>query len=148
MCRVHNCTNNLTPQNLCSFIMEGAAESRENVIIDMLHQVTHLITFGMNVNEPICTSIDFFNVSFVNLTDMTILCPSITLKGGLITVKVSNLHGYTDLNEVLSFISITGQDSQAIFNTCVFNKNCFVLSNTSGGINVNNSTFQWYTHQT
>ena len=39
MCGIHNYTKNLFVQNLHSFIMKGAAESRENVIID--HQ------FGM-----------------------------------------------------------------------------------------------------
>ena len=125
MCGIHNCTKNLTLQNLHSFIMEGAAESRENVIISMVRQVAHPVTLGTDMNEPICTSIEFFNVSSVNLTTMTMICPSINLKGGLITVKNSNLYGHTDLNKVLSFLSITGQDSQAIINDCVLKHNCF-----------------------
>ena len=149
MCGVHNCTNNMTIQNLHSFVMKGESESRENVIINMLHRMTLPITFGMHVNKPICTSINFFNVSFVNLTAMTMLCPSISLKGGLITVKGSNFHGYTGLNDVLSFIFITGRNSQAILDDCVFQENCcFIMSNMSGGINVNNSTFQLYRHLT
>ena len=32
MCGVHNYTKDLTVQNLTSFVMKGAAESRENVI--------------------------------------------------------------------------------------------------------------------
>ena len=34
MCGVHNYTKNLTVQNLHYFVMKGAAESRENVVID------------------------------------------------------------------------------------------------------------------
>ena len=146
MCGIHNCTKNLTLQNLHSFTMEGAAESRENVIISMIRQVTHPVTLGTHMNEPICTSIDFFNVSSVDLTTMTMICPSISLKGGLIKVKNSNLYGHTDFNKVLSFLSITGQDSQAIFDDCVLKHNCFVINNMCAKINVNTGTFQSYRH--
>ena len=84
MCGIHNYTKDLAVRNLHSFIMQGAAESRENVIINMFHQETHPTAFVIYLNEPICTSIDFFNVSFVNLTAMTMVCPSISLRGGLI----------------------------------------------------------------
>ena len=60
MCGVHNYTKNLTVLNLHSFVMKGAAESRENVIID--HQ------FGIQIGKPKCTLIQLFNVSFVNIT--------------------------------------------------------------------------------
>ena len=79
MCGVHNYTKNLTVQNLHSFIMEGAAETRENVIINMHHQVTHP-AFEKSLSKPSCTSIAFFNVSFVKLTAITILCPSVSIK--------------------------------------------------------------------
>ena len=150
LCGIHNCTKDLTVQNLHSFIMQGAAESRENVIIDMHHQGTHPIAFEMYLNKPNCTSIDFFNVSLVNLTAMTMICPSISLKGGLMTLKNSNLYGHMGFNnsKVLSSFSVAGQDSQAIIDNCVFKENCFIVSNVSAGINVNNSTFQSYRHQT
>ena len=71
MCGVHNYTKNLFVQNLHSFVMKGAAESRENVIID--HQ------FGIQVGKPNCTVIQFFNISFVNITILTMRCPAIKL---------------------------------------------------------------------
>ena len=50
MCGVHNCTKDLTVQNLHSFVMKGAAESRENVIIilhKMVSQIAHFFSFSM-----------------------------------------------------------------------------------------------------
>ena len=95
MCGVHNYTKNLFVQNLHSFVMKGAAESRENVIID--HQ------FGMQVGKPNCTLIQFFNISFVNITTLTMKCPAIYLEESHITVKSSNLYGYPGISESLSF---------------------------------------------
>ena len=141
MCGVHNYAKNLTVQNLHSFVMKGAAESRENVIID--HQ------FDMEGGKPKCTLTQFFNVSFVNITTLTMRCPAIKLKESHITVKSSNLYGYPAINETLSFINITGRGSQALLDNCTFKENCFVLSysSESDGIIVSNSTFQSYRHQ-
>ena len=129
----------LTVQNLHSFIMKGAAESRENVIID--HQ------FGVLVGKPKCTLIQLFNVSFVNITALTMRCPAINLTKSHITVKSSNLYGYSGINETLSFINITGRDSQALLDNCIFKENCFVWSYSSDGIIVSNSIFQSYRHR-
>ena len=139
MCGVHNYTKDLTVQNLHSFIMKGAAESKENVIID--HQ------FGTQLGKPNCTIIQFFNIGFVNITTLTMICPSINLKDNLITVKSSNLYGYTGIKESLSFINITGSGSQALLDNCTFKENCFVSSNFSAGITIRNSTFQSYKHE-
>ena len=139
MCGVHNYTKNLTVQNLHSFVMKGAAESRENVIID--HQ------FGMQVGKPNCTVIQFFNVSFVNITTLTMRCPAIKIEESHITVKSSNLYGYPGINETLSGISITGRGSQALLDNCTFRENCFVRSYFSNGVIVSNSTFQSYRHR-
>ena len=136
MCGVHNYTKDLTVQNLHSFVMKGAAESRENVIID--HQF---------VGKPKCTVIQFFNVSFMNIITLTMRCPAIKLYKSHITVKSSNLHGYPGINEILSFISITGRRSHALLDNCTFRENCFVWSYSSDGIIVSNSTFQSYRHQ-
>ena len=136
MCGVHNYTKNLTVQNLHSFVMKGAAESRENVIID--HQF---------VGKPKCTIIRFFNVSFVNIITLTMRCPVIKLKESHITVKSSNLKGYPGINESLSFIYVAGRGSQALLDNCTFKENCFVRSNLSDGIIVSNSTFQSYRHR-
>ena len=115
---------------------EWSCESRGNVIID--HQF---------VGKPKCTVIRFFNVSFVNITTLTMRCPAINLTESHITVKSSNLYGYPDINERLSFINITGKCSQALLDNCTFKENCFVMSNRSNGIIVSNSTFQSYGHQ-
>ena len=76
MCGVHNYTKDLTVRNLHPFVIKGAAESRENVIID--HQ------FGA---KPNCTTVQFFNVSFVNITNVTMRCPAIKLM-----LKKATLH--------------------------------------------------------
>ena len=133
MCGVHNCTEDLTVQNLHSFVMKGAAESRENVIID--HQF---------VGKPKCTIIQFFNVSFMNIITLTMRCLAIKLHESHITVKSSNLYGYPGINETLSFISSTGRGSQGLLDNCTFKENCFVTSYFSDGINVSNSIFQSY----
>ena len=85
MCGFHNYTKDLTVQNLHSFVMKGAIESRENVVID--HQ------FVEQNGEPNCTLIQFFNVSSVNITNLTMRCPAMNLKESQITVKNSNLYG-------------------------------------------------------
>ena len=139
MCGVHNYTKDLIVQNLHSFVMEGAAKSKENVIIN--HQ------FGAQLGKLNCTTVQFFNISFVNITTLTMLCPSIDLKGGLITVKSSSLYGNTDTKESLSFISIRGRGSRALLDNCTFEENCAIVSNFSDGIVVSNSTFQFYIHQ-
>ena len=136
MCGVHNYTKNLVVQNLHSFVMKGAAESRENVIID--HQF---------VDKPKCTVIRFFNVSYVNITTLTMRCPAINLTESYITVKSSNIYGYPSINESLSFINIAGKGSQALLDNCTFKENCFVRNNRSDGIIVSNSIFQSYRHQ-
>ena len=136
MCGVHNYTKELVIQSLHSFIMKGAAESRENVIID--HQF---------VDKPKCRVIQFFDVSYVNITTLTMRCPAIKLKKSHITVKSSNLYGYPSINETLSFISITGRRSHALLDNCTFKENCFIRSDFSDGIIVSNSTFQSYRHQ-
>ena len=86
MCGVHNYTMDLTVQNLHSFVMKEEAQSRENVVID--HQ------FVTQNGEPNCTLIQFFNVSFVNITNLTMRCPAINLKGSHIMVKSCYLYGY------------------------------------------------------
>ena len=139
MCGVHNYTKDLAVQNFYLFVMKGAAESRENVIID--HQ------FSMEGSKPKCTLIQFFNVSFVNITTLTMRCPAIKLKESHITMKSSNLYGYPGKNETLSFINITGRGSQALLDNCTFKENCFIRSYFSDGITVSNSTFQSYRHQ-
>ena len=113
-------------------IMKGAAESRENVVID--HQ------FVGN------TDIGFFNVSFVNITTLTMRCPVINLTESHITVKSSNLNGYPGINEILSFIKIS-RGSQALLDNCTFKENCLVENLFSDGIVVSNSIFQLYRHQ-
>ena len=72
MCGVHYYTKDLTVQNLHSFVMKGAAESRENVIID--HQ------FDMEDDKTWCTVIQFFNVNFMNITTLKMRCPALKLK--------------------------------------------------------------------
>ena len=139
MCGIHNYTKDLTVQNLHSFTMKGAAESRENVIID--HQ------FLAQVDKYDCTIIQFFNVSFVNVTNLTLRCPAINLKASYITIKSSNIYGYLSIRDTLSFFNITGKGSQALLDKCTFEKNCFITSNYSGRIVVSNSTFQSYRHQ-
>ena len=139
MCGVHNYTKSLTIENRHSFVMKGAAESRENVIID--HQ------FGAQSGNPNCTVIQFFNVSFVNITSLTMKCPAINLKESHVTVKSSDVYGYPGIIESLSYLYIFGSGSQALLDNCTFKENCMVTGNYSDGIVVSNSTFQSYRHQ-
>jgi predicted outer membrane repeat protein len=139
MCGIHNYTKDLTVQNLTSFIIKGTAESRKNVVID--HQ------FITQINKHDCTIIQFFNVSFVNVTNLTMKCPAISLKECHITVKNSNVYGYLGTRDTLSFINITGRRSQALLDNCTFKENCFITSNYNGRIIVSNSTFKSYRHQ-
>ena len=140
MCGVHNYSKNLNVQNLYSFIIQG--ESRENVIVN--HQFSSQKFNG----ESSCTLIQFFNISFVKITNLTMMCPSLNIMNSFIAVKNSNLYGYSGIKEILSFITITGKGSQALLDDCIFKENCFITSNYSDGISVNNSTFQSYKHQT
>ena len=139
MCGIHNYTKDLVVQNLYSFIMKGTAETREYVITD--HQLV------IRVSKPKCTLIQFFNVSFVSITTLTMRCPAINLKESHITVTSSNIYGYPSVNESLSFINIIGRGSRALLDNCTFKENCFVRSEFSDGIIVSNSTFQSYRHQ-
>ena len=139
MCGVHNYTKDLTVQNLHAFVMKGASESKENVIINL--------QFGAQHGKPNCTIIQFFNISFVNITTLTMICPSINLEDSHITVNNSSLYGYKSTEGSLSFINITGIGSQAVLDNCIFKENCFIVSNSSNGIVVSNSIFQSYRHQ-
>ena len=139
MCGVHNNTKDLSVQHLHSFVMKGAPDSSERPFIDHLS----ISQFG----NPFCTAIHIFNISIVNITDLTMRCPSISLEGSSITVKSSNLFGYPDTEENLSFISVTGRGSQGILDNCTFKENCFINANLSDGVIVSNSTFQLYRHQ-
>ena len=137
MCGVHNYyTKDWTVQNLTSFVVKGAAKSRENVIID--HQ------FG---TQPKCTIIQFFNISLVNITNLTMRCPAIKVKESHISVKSSTIFGYPSIKDSLSFIHITGRGSLAVLDNCKFSENCFIASNLSDGLIVSNSTFQAYRHE-
>ena len=136
VCGIHNYTKDLTVQNLHSFVMKGATESRENVIID--HQ------FG---TQPKCTIIQFFNISLVNITNLTIRCPAIKVKESHISVKSSTIYGYRSIKDSLSFINIIGRGSLAVLDNCKFSENCFIASNLSDGLIVSNSTFQAYRHE-
>ena len=119
--------------------MKGATGSRENVIID--HQ------FSIGVGKPSCTLFKLFNISFVNITALTLRCPNMYLDKSLITVKTSNLYGYPGINESLSIINITGTGTQAVLDNCTFKENCFIMSFIGGRIVVSNSIFQSYRHQ-
>ena len=136
MCGVHNSTKSLTVQNLHSFVTTGGTEFKENQII----------SFGAHSNKQNYTTISFFNVNIVNITTLIMQCPSINLEGGQILLRNSNLYGYTDMEKVLSTIHITGKNSSALLSNCIITENCFVVSNMSAGITVNNSTFHSYRH--
>ena len=147
MCGVHNYTKDLTVQNLHSFIMKGEAESKENVIIDMLSQVKNEAG-TLKLNHPSCATIHLFNVSFVNITTLTMRCPSLNIDSGLITIRNANLFGYSGTTEILSYITVTDAGSQALLDNCTFAENCFIVSNKSSGVTMKNSTFQLYRHKT
>ena len=74
-------------------------------------------------------------------------CPSISLEGGLLSIKNSHLSGHSSiLSEVLSSITITNRKSKALLNNSTFKENCFVVSN-SAQILIIDSTFQSYRHE-
>ena len=135
---IHNYTKDMTLQNLHSFVMKGATESRENVILDH-HQ------FGNVTNY--CTLIQFVNITSVNITNLTMRCPALNLVESHVTVKASNLYGYHGTNKRLSFIHIIGQGPQALLDNSTFKENCFIESNFSAGIIVSSSTFRSYKHE-
>ena len=138
MCGVHNYTKDLTAQNLNTIVMKGVEKSKDDTIIDY--------QFDAQLGKPHCTVIQFFNVSYVNISTLTMRCPSIKLKQGLITIDSCNIYGYAGTKESLSSISITGRGSRAILDNCTFKENNFVISNFSDEITVSNSTFQSYRH--
>ena len=146
MCGVHNYTKDLTVQNLHTFVMKKAADSKENAIINMLHQMktpfdnTHSI-------ESNCTTIHFVNVTSVSITTLTMKCPSITLDGGLLMVRNSNLYGYAGTKKALSSISITNAGSHTLLDNCLFTKNCFIVGSKRSRITVKNAIFQSYRHE-
>ena len=140
LCGVHNYTKNLTIHNLRSFVLKGAPEFTDNVIIDMFLKNQ----FG----KPRCTAIHFFNVSYVSITTLTLRCLSITIESGFITINNSKLYGYAGTREILSSINITGRHSQALLDNNAFKGNCFVVGNLSTNITVSNSTFHLYRHET
>ena len=139
MCGVHNNTKDLTVQHLRSFVMKEAPDSSEGAVID------HLSV--SQIGKPYCAAIYFLNVSIVNITNLTMRCPSINLVESRITVKSSNLYGYPGTEKILSSISITGKGSQVILDNCTFKENCFIKANLSDGVIISNSTFQSYRHQ-
>ena len=69
MCGVHNNTKDLTVQHLHSFVMKEAPDSSEGAVID------HLSV--SQIGKPYCAAIYFLNVSIVNITNLTMRCPSI-----------------------------------------------------------------------
>ena len=109
MCGIHNYSKDLTAQNLNSFIIQGAAESRENIII-----INHQFSSRNGTSKSSCTIIQFLNISLVNIINLTMMCPSLNIMNSFITVKNSNLYGYSGIKEILSFITITGKGSQAL----------------------------------
>ena len=145
MCGVHNYTKNLTLHSLHSFIMKGATEFTENAIINLFLSVKN--QFGAQFSKPSCTVIQFFNVSYVTISTLTLTCLSMTFERGLITIKNSKLYGYADVKEILSSININGRHSQAFLDNCTFKKNCFIVGNLSANITVSNSIFQSYRHE-
>ena len=139
LCGAHNYTKDLTIQGLHSFTMKGAIDSKDNTIVNMLSITPK--------GRSKCTTIHYFNVSFVTITTLTIRCPSMTLENGLISVKNSDFYGYPDTEKILSFINILGSGSQASLEKCIFKENCFLVSNMSAGVIVSNSMFQSYRHR-
>ena len=116
MCGIHNYTKYMTVQNLHSLAMKGVAESRGND-----HQL-----FITQIDKLNCTIIQFFNVNFVNVTNLTMRRPAINLKESHITVKNSDVSGYPGTVDTLFFINITGKGSQALLDNCTFKENCFI----------------------
>ena len=143
MCGVHNFTKNLIVQNLHSFIMKGETRTKENVIIDMRYLVDVKLQLNYSLSNKLnCTNTFFFNVSYVNITTMKMICPSISLESGKISIMDSSLKGSNSIQEVLSTINVTGRASQGFVDNCTFKENCFVVSNISKGITINISVVQ------
>ena len=141
MCEIHNYTKDMTVQNLQSFVMKGATESRENVILDHHHNFD-------NGTNYYCTLIQFINITSVNIANLTMRCPALKLVESHIAVRSSNLYGYYGAKKTsVSFIHSTGQGSQALLDNSTFKENCFIESNFSGGIIVSSSTFRSYKHE-
>ena len=140
MCGVHNHTQDLHVQNHYSFIMKGETGAKKNTIISMLPQ--------MNNTQTVCTQSYFLNISFVEISSLTLHCPSIVVKGGFLTITNSNLYGHKSTSKLFSTITVTTRDSEALLDDCTFKQNCFVMSNMSNGITVHNCTFQSYWHET
>ena len=142
MCGIHNYTQDLHVQNLHSFVMKGETGAKENTIISMLPQ--------MNNAHAVCTQIYFANnVKFVDISTLTLHCPSIVVEGGLLTIADSNLYGHKSTSKLFSNITVTSSNSGALLHNCTFNLNCFIVSNMSNhGITVHNCTFQSYWHET
>ena len=137
---IHNYTKDMTVQNLHSFVMKGATESRENVILADHHHFDN--------GTDYCTLIQFINITSVNITNLTMRCPALNLIESHITVRSSNLYGYYGTKKTsVSFIHITGQGSQALLDNSTFKGNCFIESNFSTGIIVSSSIFQSYKHE-
>ena len=147
MCGVHKFSSNLIVQNLHSFVMKGGTSTKDNVIINMLREETVELPSGTEPNKFTCTSIQFFNTSYVNITTLTMRCPSVLIEGGLLSIKNSNLNGHSNIREIFSAIMIVSKTSEAFIDSCTFKQNCFVVSNRSAGITVNNSSFQLYRHK-
>ena len=130
LCGIHRYTKNLTVQNLHSFVMKGATESRENVIVD---------------NRCQATTMSFSNASFVNITRMTMKCPLVKFNGGIFTARDVNFYGkVAETREVLSSISL---QTVSLLENCSFKENCFVTVQKHSRMTINNSTFQSYRHE-
>ena len=142
MCGVHNYTRDLNVQNVHSFVMKGETGANENSVISMLSQVK----FQENVHS-VCTYIYFGNTRFVEISALTLHCPSIDVVGGFLTIENSILYGHKSTSKTWSTITITDRNAGAHLDKCTFKQNCFVVSNNTKGIIVNNSTFQSYCHE-
>lgn len=141
MCGVHNHTKRLTVQNVNTFVMKGAEKSNDNVIIN------HKINAKLGITKQNCAAIQFFNVSYVNISILTMICPSITVNQSQIAIKSSKLNGNMDTKESLSYISIKGRYSKVLVDDCIFKENCFIMSDSGVRITVSNSIFQSYNHR-
>jgi predicted outer membrane repeat protein len=118
--------------------MKGDGKSNENVIINQ--------TFNAQHGKHNRTVIQFYNVSYVNISTLTMRHPSIIVNHSLIAINSCRFYGYTDTKESISYINITGRYSQALLDDCTFKENCFIISDTIDGITVSNSIFRSYNH--
>ena len=139
MCGVHIHTNRLMVQNVNTFVMKGAEKSNKNVIINHKINAKH--------GKQSYTAIQFFNVSYVIISTLTMIRPSIIVNQSLIEVKSCKIYGYMDTKESLSYMNITGRYSQALLDNCTFKENCFIMSDSGVRITVSNSIFRSYNHQ-